>query len=77
MQIKLAQNDLNIFKFKEIETKIEMDLAKLHYIFNIKMIKSVKGKWLLQKQYALNKLFEYGTIGYKPILVPLKSMDQL
>jgi hypothetical protein len=54
-----------------------MDLAKLHYFFNIKTIKSVKGKWLLHKQYALNKLFEYGMIGSKPILVALKSMDRL
>jgi hypothetical protein len=54
-----------------------MDLGKLHYFFNIKVIKSMKRKWLLHKQYALNKLFKYGAIGYKPILVPLKSMDEL
>ncbi len=33
--------------------------------------------WLLQRQYALNKLSEYGMTGYKPISIPLEQNVKL
>jgi len=53
------------------------DLRELCYFFGIQVIQSPKGIWLLQRQYALNKLSEYGMTGYKPILIPLEQNVKL
>jgi hypothetical protein len=53
------------------------DLGELRYFFDIEVIQSPKGIWLLQRQYALNKLFEYGMMGYKPISIPLEQNVKL
>jgi hypothetical protein len=37
----------------------------------------IKGIWLLQRQYALNKLSEYGMMGCKPISIPLEQNVKL
>jgi hypothetical protein len=37
----------------------------------------IKGIWLLQRQYALNKLSEYGMKGCKPISIPLEQNVKL
>jgi hypothetical protein len=55
-------SDADIFDLKKLlKQKFEMkDLGKLHYFFGIEVIQSPKRMWLLQRQYALNKLSEYG-----------------
>jgi len=53
------------------------DLGELHYFFDIKVIQSRKGIWLLQKQYALNKLSKYGMTSYKSISIPLEQNVKL
>jgi hypothetical protein len=53
------------------------DLGKLCYFLNIEVIQSPKGIWLLQKQYALNKLSEYEVMGCKPISIPLEQNVKL
>jgi len=53
------------------------DLGELRYFLGIEVIQSLKGIWLLQKQYALNKLSEYGMMGCKPILIPLEQNVKL
>jgi len=53
------------------------DLGELHYLFDIKVIQSPKGIWLLQKQYALNKLSKYGMTSYKSISIPLEQNVKL
>jgi hypothetical protein len=72
-------SDVDIFDLKKLlKQKFEMkDLGKLHYFLNIEVIQSPKGIWLLQRQYALNKLFEYGMMGCKPILIPLEQNVKL
>jgi hypothetical protein len=62
-------SDVDIFDLKKLlKQKFEMkDLAKLHYFLSIEVIQSSKGIWLLQRQYALHKLSEYGMTGCKPI----------
>jgi hypothetical protein len=72
-------NDVDIFDLKKLlKQKFEMkDLGKLRYFLNIEVIQSPKGIWLLQKQYALNKLFEYGMTGCKPISIPLEQNVKL
>jgi hypothetical protein len=63
---------------KLLKQKFEMkDLGKLRYFFDIEVIQSPKGIWLLQRQYALNKLFEYGMMGCKPISIPLEQNVKL
>ncbi len=52
------------------------DLGELHYFLGI-VIQSPKGIWLLTRQYALNKLSEYGMTGYKPISIPLEQNVKL
>jgi hypothetical protein len=49
------------------------NLGELCYFLDIEVIQSPKGIWLLQMQYVLNKLFEYGMMGYKPISMPLEQ----
>jgi len=68
-------SDVDIFDLKKLlKQKFEMkDLGELHYFLNIEVIQSPKGIWLLQRQYALNKLSEYGMMGYKPNSIPLEQ----
>ncbi len=56
-------NDANISNLKKVlKQKFEMkNLGELCYFFDIEVIQSPKGIWLLQMQYALNK----------PISIPL------
>ncbi len=72
-------SDSNIFDLKKLlKQEFEMkDLGELRYFLNIEVIQSPKGIWLLQRQYALNKLFEYGMTGYKPISIPLEQNVKL
>jgi len=61
-----------------LKQKFEMkDLGELHYFFGIEVVQSPKGIWLLQRQYALNKLSEYGMTGCKPISIPLEKNVKL
>jgi hypothetical protein len=53
------------------------DLGELRYFLGIEVIQSPKGILLLQRQYALNKLSEYGMTGYKPISLPLEQNVKL
>jgi hypothetical protein len=72
-------SDANIFDLKKLlKQKFEMkDLGELRYFLGIEVIQSPKGIWLLQRQYALNKLFEYGMTGCKPISIPLEQNVKL
>jgi hypothetical protein len=74
-----GDNDVDIFDLKKLlKQKFEMkDLGELHYFINIEVIQSPKGIWLLQRQYALNKLSEYGMMGCKPISIPLEQNVKL
>ncbi len=63
---------------KLLKQKFEMmDLGELRYFLDIEVIQSLKGIWLLQRQYALNKLSEYGMTGCKPISIPLEQNVKL
>jgi hypothetical protein len=53
------------------------DLGELCYFLNIEVLQSPKHIWLLQRQYALNKLFEYGMTGCKPISIPFEQNVKL
>ncbi len=68
-----------IFDLKKLlKQKFDMkDLGELRYFFGIEVIQSPKGIWLLQRQYALNKLSEYGMTGCKPISIPLEQNVKL
>jgi hypothetical protein len=70
---------VDIFNLKKLlKQKFEMkDLGELHYFLGIEVTQSPKGIWLLQKQYALNKLSEYGMTGCKPISIPLEQNVKL
>jgi hypothetical protein len=72
-------SNANIFGLKKLlKQKFEMkDLGELRYFFGIEVIQSPKGIWLLQRQYALNKLSEYGMTGCKPISIPLEQNVKL
>jgi len=74
-----GNNDANIFDLKKLlKQKFEMkDLGELRYFLDIEVIQSPKGIWLLQRQYALNKLTEYGMTGCKSILIPLEQNVKL
>ncbi len=77
--IIIGNNDVDIFDLKKLlKQKFEMkDLGELRYFFGIEVIQSPKGIWLLQRQYALNKLSEYGMTGCKPISIPLEQNVKL
>jgi hypothetical protein len=77
--IIIRDSDANISNLKKLlKQKFEMkDLGKLCYFLGIEVIHSPKGIWLLQRQYALNKLAEYGMTGCKPILIPLEQNVKL
>jgi hypothetical protein len=72
-------NDANISDLKKLlKQKFEMkDLGELCYFLNIEVIQSLKGIWLLQRQYALNKLSKYGMTCCKPISIPLEQNVKL
>jgi len=72
-------SDADIFDLKKLlKQKFEMkDLGELHYFLGIEVIQSPKGIWLLQRQYALNKLSEYGMTSCKPISIPLEQNVKL
>jgi hypothetical protein len=74
-----GDSDVDIFDLKKLlKQKFEMkDLGELRYFFSIEVIKSPEGIWLLQRQYALNKLSEYGMTGCKPISIPLEQNVKL
>jgi hypothetical protein len=72
-------SDANIFDLKKLlKQKFEMkDLGKLRYFLGIEVIQSLKGIWLLQRQYALNKMSEYGMTNCKPISIPMEQNVKL
>ncbi len=72
-------SNVNISNVKKLlKQKFEMkDLGELRYFLGIEVIQSPKGIWLLQRQYALNKLSEYGMTGCKPISIPLEQNVKL
>jgi len=72
-------SDVNISDVKKLlKQNFEIkELGKLRYLLNIEVIQSRKGIWLLQKQYALNKSYEYGMINCKPISIPLEQNVKL
>ncbi len=74
-----GDNDADIFDLKKLlKQNFEMkDLGELRYFLGIEVIQSPKGIWLLQRQYALNKLSEYGMTGCKPISIPLEQNVKL
>jgi hypothetical protein len=74
-----GDSDANIFDLKKLlEQRFEMkDLGKLCCFLEIEVIQTPKWIWLLQRQYALNKLSEYGTMGCKPISIPLEQNVKL
>ncbi len=73
--IIIGDNDIDIFDSKKLlKQNFEMkDLGKLRYFLGIEVIQFAKGIWLLQRQYALNKLSKYGMMGCKPISIPLEQ----
>jgi len=77
--IIIGDSDANLSDLnKLLKQKFEMkDLEELHYFLGIEVIHSPKGIWLLQRQYALNKLAEYGMTGCKPISIPLEQNVKL
>jgi len=74
-----GDSDADISDLKKLlKQKFEMkDLGELRYFLDIEVIKSPKGIWLLQRQYALNKFSEYGMTGCKPISIPLEQNVKL
>jgi hypothetical protein len=72
-------SDADIFDLKKLlKQKFEMkDLGELCYFLGIEVVQSPKGIWLLQRQYALNKLSKYGMMGCKPISIPLEQNVKL
>ncbi len=74
-----GDNDEDIFDLKKLlKQKFKMkDLGELRYFLGIEVIQSPKGIWLLQRQYALNKLSKYGMTSCKPISTPLEQNVKL
>jgi hypothetical protein len=77
--IIIGDSDVDIFDLKKLlKQKFEMmDLGELRYFLGIEVIQSPRGIWLLQRQYALNKLSKYGMTGCKPISIPLEQNVKL
>jgi hypothetical protein len=74
-----GDSDAKISDLKKLlKQKFEMkDLGELYYFLSIEEIQSPKGIWLLQRQYALNKLSKYGMMNCKPISIPLEQNVKL
>jgi hypothetical protein len=53
------------------------DLGEFKFFLGIEVIKTPKGIWLLQRQYAVDMLSKYGMVGSKPIFVPLDQNGKL
>jgi hypothetical protein len=53
------------------------DLGELKFFLGIEVIRTPKGIWLSQQQYALDMLSKYGMGGCKPISVPLNQNGKL
>jgi hypothetical protein len=72
-------SDADISNFKKLlKQEFEMkDLGELHYFLDIEVIQSPKRIWLLQRQYAFNKLSKYGMTRCKPISIPLEQNVKL
>ena len=47
------------------------DSGELRYFLGIEVIRTPKGIWLSQRQYALDMLSKYGMADCKPIAMPL------
>jgi hypothetical protein len=63
---------------KNLEMQFHMkDLGELKYFLGIEVVRSRKGIWMLQKQYATNVLKKSGMSGCKPINVPLEKNCKL
>ncbi len=77
--IIIGDSDQDIFDLNKLfKQEFEMkDLGELCYFFDIEVIQSPKRIWLLQRQYALNKLSEYGMMGCKPISIPFEQNMKL
>ncbi len=77
--IIIGESDADTSNLKKpLKQKFEMkDLGEFHYFLGIEVIHSPKGIRLLQRQYALNKLSEYGMTGCKPISIPLEQNVKL
>jgi hypothetical protein len=61
-----------------LKQKFDMkDLGEFKFFLGIEVIKTPKGIWLLQQQYALDMLSKYGMVGCKPISVPLDQNGKL
>ncbi len=77
--IIIGDSDGDIFDLKKLlKQKFQMkDLGELRYFLGIEVIQSPKGIWLLQRQYALNKLSEYGMTSCKPTLIPFEQNVKL
>ncbi len=77
--IIIGDSDADIFDLKKLlKQKFKMkDLGELRYFLGIEVIQSPKGIWLLQRQYALNKLSKYGMTSCKPISIPLEQNVKL
>jgi hypothetical protein len=77
--IIIGNNGADIFDLKKLlKQNFEMkDLGELHYFLGIEVTQSPKRIWLLQRQYALNKLSKYGRMGCKPISIPLEQNVKL
>jgi len=74
-----GNSDANISDLKKLlKQKFEMKyLGELRYFLGIEVIQSLKGIWLLQMQYALNKFSEYRMTGCKHISIPLEQNVKL
>jgi hypothetical protein len=79
VSVWLTDSNVDIFDLKKLlKQKFEMkDLGELCYFLGIEVIQFPKGIWLLQRQYALNKLSKYGMMGCKPISIPLEQNVKL
>jgi hypothetical protein len=77
--IIIGDSDVNISNLKKLlKQKFEMkDLGELHHFLGIEVIQPPKGIWLLQRQYASNKLTKYGMTSCKPISIPLEQNVKL
>ncbi len=61
-----------------LKQKFDMkDLGEFKFFLGIEVIRTVKGIWLSQRQYALDMLSKYGMGGCKPISIPLNQNGKL
>jgi hypothetical protein len=74
-----GDSDVNIFDLKKLlKQKFEMkDLGELRYFLGIEVIQSLKGKWLLQRQYAFEQIDRIWMTCCKPISIPLEQNVKL